>query len=56
MSSSGGSSRLRDQTLVSCVSCIVDGFFTAESPGKPLFFKHGSLDGGLNVKTIQKIS
>ena len=23
-------------TLISCVSCIVGGFFTAEPPGKPL--------------------
>ena len=32
ISSSRGSSRPRDQT---CVSCLADGFFTAESPGKP---------------------
>ena len=32
---SRGSSQPRDQTLVSCVSCIVGGFFNAELPGKP---------------------
>ena len=32
ISSSRGSSWLRNQT---CVSCIADGFFTAEPPGKP---------------------
>ena len=34
MSFSRGSSRPRDQTRVSYGSCIPDGFFTAESPGK----------------------
>ena len=34
--SSRGSSWPRDRTLVSCISCIVGGFFTAEPPGKPL--------------------
>ena len=28
------SSRPRDQTAVSCISCIVGGFFTSEPPGK----------------------
>ena len=36
MASSRGSSWLRDQTWVSCVSCIAGRFLTAESPGKPL--------------------
>ena len=34
--SSRGSSRPRDRTHISCVSCIAGGFFTAESLGKPL--------------------
>ena len=34
-SSSRGSSRPRDQTLVSCVSCIVGRFFSGEPSGKP---------------------
>ena len=29
------SSQPRDQTHVSCVSCIASGFFPAERPGKP---------------------
>ena len=33
--SSGGIFPTRDQTHVSCVSCIVGGFFTAEPLGKP---------------------
>ena len=32
---SRGFSWPRDQTLVSCVSCIAGGFFTNEPPGKP---------------------
>ena len=35
MPSSRGSSQPRDQTRVSYSSCITDGFFTAEPPGKP---------------------
>ena len=34
ISSSRGSSQPRDQTLVSHVSCIVSGFFTAKPPFK----------------------
>ena len=34
ISFSRGSSQLRDRTRVSCVSCIADGFFTAEPLGK----------------------
>ena len=34
--SSRGSSKPRDQTLVSCGSCIASGFFTTEPPRKPL--------------------
>ena len=30
-----GSSWPRDQTYISCVCCFADGFFTAETPGKP---------------------
>ena len=30
-------SRPSHQTRVSCISCIADGFFTAELPGKPNF-------------------
>ena len=36
ISCSRGSSRPRDQTHVSCVFCIADGFFTSEASGKPL--------------------
>ena len=35
ISSSRGSSLLKDQTQVSCVFCIADRFRTAEPPGKP---------------------
>ena len=35
MPSSRGSSQTRDQTHISCGSCIAGGFFTAEPPGKP---------------------
>ena len=35
MPSSRGSSQPRDQTHVSCGSCIAGGFFTPEPPGKP---------------------
>ena len=34
MPSSRGSSQLRDQIHVSCVSCIAGGFFTVCTPGK----------------------
>ena len=34
MPSSSGSSSPRDQTCISCYSCIAGGFFTAEPPGK----------------------
>ena len=51
--SSRGSSRLRDRTLISCVCRIAGGFFTAESPGQPLYFRHQSLNGALDLKTIQ---
>ena len=37
MPSSRGNSRPRDWTCSSSSSCIAGGFFTAESPGKPLF-------------------
>ena len=33
--SSRGSSRLRDQICVSCISCTVGRFFINEPPGKP---------------------
>ena len=29
------SSQPRDQTLVSCISCMADGFFITTQPGKP---------------------
>ena len=37
ISSSRGSSRSRDGTGVTCVSCIGGGFFTTTPPGKPHF-------------------
>ena len=36
ISFSRGSSQSRDQTLISCVSCIASGFFTAEPQGRSL--------------------
>ena len=36
ISSSRGSSRPRDQTRTSCISCIGGRFITTEAPGKPL--------------------
>ena len=36
MPSSRVSSQARDQTRVSCSSCVAGGFFTAEPPRKPL--------------------
>ena len=44
MPSSRESSPSRDQTCVSCGSCIAGGFFTAGPPGKPMWS-----GGGLNV-------
>ena len=35
MPSSRGYSQPRDQTHISCGSCIAGGFLTAELPGKP---------------------
>ena len=35
MPSSRGSSQPRDQTCISCVSCIAGSFFTTELLGKP---------------------
>ena len=35
ISSSRGSFRSQDRTLISCVSCLVGRFFTTEPPGKP---------------------
>ena len=35
MPSSRGSFQPKDRTCVSCVSCLADGFFTAEPLGKP---------------------
>ena len=35
ISHSRASSQPRDKTCISCVSCIVGGFFTTVSPGKP---------------------
>ena len=43
MPSSRGSTRPRDQTHVSCSSCIAGGFLIAEPPGKPW------LQRGLNI-------
>ena len=37
ITSSRGSSWLRDQTCISCGSFIAGGFFTAEPPGKPIW-------------------
>ena len=39
ISSSRASSQPRDQTYVSCVSCIAGRFFTTEPPGKPMLIR-----------------
>ena len=39
ISYSRGSPQPRDWTCISCVFCIADGFFTIESPRKPLVSK-----------------
>ena len=39
MTSSKGSSPPRDQTWISCISCIGRGIFTSEPPGKLLTFR-----------------
>ena len=51
MPSSRRSSQTRDQTCVSCVSCIAGGFFTTEPPEKPTFQSDVSL---FNSVTIQR--
>ena len=38
ISSSKGPSQPRDQTCLSCVTCVASGFFTAEPLGKVLGF------------------
>ena len=38
ISSSRGTFQSRDQTYVSCVSCITGRFFSAEPPGKPYIY------------------
>ena len=38
ISSSTGSSQLRDRTGVSCVFCLASRFFASEPPGKPCFY------------------
>ena len=38
MSFSRGFSQPSDRTQVSCNSCTAGGFFTAEPPGKPIYF------------------
>ena len=39
-SSSRGSSRPRDQPLISCISCAAGGFLTTEPQGKPALLAH----------------
>ena len=46
MPSSRGSSRPRDRTWVSCISCVASRFFTAEPPGKHV----------VNLKSLQSSS
>ena len=48
MSSSRGSSQLRDQTHVSWGSCIAGRFLTTEPPGKPLLLQGIFPTQGLN--------
>ena len=45
-----GSSRPRDRTCISQVSCIAGGFFTTEPPGKPYF----SFTVSINVRCSLK--
>ena len=40
ISFSRGSSRPRDRTHVSCISCLAGGFFTTAPPGKPAYPCH----------------
>ena len=50
ISSSRGSSQLRDR---SCVSCIAGGFFTAETPGKPYTIYRHTYTTHTQCNTIQ---
>ena len=52
MSSSRGSSQPRDQTLISCVSCIAVRFFTAEPLRK---LRSLLISPYLNCKEIQPV-
>ena len=45
ISFSRGSSQSRNQTRASCISCIADGFFTTEPPGKPSLRRQCHLAG-----------
>ena len=40
MPSSRASSRPREKTRISCIVCLVGGFFAAESPGNLAFNKY----------------
>ena len=46
ISSSGGSSQPRDQTHVSCASCIVSRLFATKPPGKPPCYTIASFKSG----------
>ena len=50
ISSSRGSSRARDQTCDSCVSCTAGGFFMAEPSGNPRMFR---LYNTISFKVVQ---
>ena len=60
-SSSRGSFQPRDQTHVSCGSCIAGGFFTTEPLGKPLYAEYlvrnarlGKLQAGIKIAGRKK--
>ena len=46
ISFSRGSSQPRDQTHVSCISCLAGGFFTTVPPGKPTYPCHAQSHRG----------
>ena len=55
MPSSRESSPPRDQTHISCVSCIIGGFLTAEPLGKPIFYSVSWYNTIVFIKTGKEI-
>ena len=52
ISSSRGLTWPRDQTCISCVSCIADGLFTTEPPGKPFQSSQNGQHQKIRLTTI----